>query len=108
MTRGQTVKYTPAPEQQRCRDQVPYLCLVPSQSTQGVGAEAGEVALLMEELTASINRSETLSRALLSRFEEDARPVDYNHVEGRHVGKLKVRYRNVGRLLPREIPIEDE
>ena len=42
------------------------------------------------------------------RLEEDVGPVDYNHVEGKHVGKLKVRYRNVGRLLPREIPIEDE
>ena len=108
MTRGQTVRYTPAPEQRRCGDYAPYLCLVPSQSTHGVGAEANEVALLMEELTASINRSETLSRALLARLEEDTGPMEYNHVEGRHVTKLKVLYRNVGRLLPREIPIEDE
>jgi hypothetical protein len=108
MTRGQTAKYTPAPEQQRSGDNVPYLCLVPTRSTHGVGAEASEVELLMEELTASINRSETLTRALLVRLEEDAGPMEYNHVEGRHVGKLKVRYRNVGRLLPREIAIEDE
>ena len=41
-------------------------------------------------------------------FEEDTGPVDYNHVELKHVRALKVRYTNVGRLLPRCIPLEDE
>lgn len=108
MTRGQTVKYTPTPGPQQRNTSTPCLYLVPSQSTRGVGVEAGGVALLMERLAASIDTTETLSRALLSRLEEDPDPVDYNHVKAKHVGTLKVRYRNVGRLLPRNIPLEDE
>lgn len=59
-------------------------------------------------LAERINMTETLSRALLSRLDEDAGPVDYNHVEATHVGTVTVRYRNVGRLPPRTIPLEDE
>lgn len=108
MSKGQTVRYTPAPLPQRSRAYSPYLYLVPSQSSQGVGVEAVEVASLMEKLTASINTTETLTRALLYRFEEDAGAVAYNHVEAKDVGTLKVRYRNAGRLAPRKVSIDDE
>ena len=108
MTRGQTVKYTPAPGPQRRNNSTPYLSLVSAQSTRGVGIEAQEVTLLMERLAASIDMTETLNRSLLSRLGEESGPVEYNHVEAKHVGTLKVRYRNMGRLLPRSIPLDDE
>lgn len=108
MTRGQTVRYLPVTEQMRAPGIPLYLSLLSPQSTSGVGVEAGEVALLMERLTASLNTSETWSHALLSRRPEEVGPIEYRHVSTKPIGTVKVRYRNVGRVLPREVPAEDE
>jgi hypothetical protein len=106
MMRGQPVKYTPAVQQQR-RSYPPYLCPVPSQSSQAVSAEAVEVSILIEKLVATMRMTETLAYAHLASIEGES-PEAYAHVEAKHVRTLKARYRNVGRLLPREISHDDE
>jgi hypothetical protein len=106
MSKGQPVKYMPTPQQRRVHP--PYLTPVPSQSSWGVGQEASEVARLFDSLAASIRNTETLASALMFQFDESIAPASYKHVEGKHVGTVKVRYRNVGKLPPRAIPLEDE
>jgi hypothetical protein len=103
IVRGNTARYVPATGP---RDGSGHLYLMPVAPSQGVGEEATGVAQLFERLTASINATETLTRVLLARLEVDA-PIDYQHLEGKPVRRLKVRYRKVGRLSPREVPFED-
>ncbi len=107
MTRGQPVKYTPAPQPQQRRSYPPYLCPVPSQSSQAVSAEAVEVLFLIEKLAASMRMTETLGYAHLAQLEGES-AERYAHVEAKHVRTVKARYRNMGRLPPRKISYDDE
>jgi hypothetical protein len=107
MTRGHPIKYTPAVQQQQRRSYPPYLCPVPSQPSQAVSAEAGEVFALMEKVAASMRMTETLGHTS-PVYLQDEWPVPYDHVEAKHVRTIKARYRNIGRLPPREITFDDE
>jgi hypothetical protein len=102
MSSRQTIKYRP-------RDPstpVPYLRLVPTSPSQGVGLEAANVAVQMEEL--AIRIAEALTRTLLPNLGQDLSPIPYKHVSTNPVSTVKVRFRNLGRLMPREIPLDDE
>lgn len=103
-TRGQVTKYTPPTEPRRASAHA-HLYLVPLKPSEGVGVEATGLAQLFERLTASMSTSETLTRALLERLEVST-PIDYQHVQAKLVSRTKVRYRNVGRLPPREVSLE--
>lgn len=106
MTRVNPVKYTP--EHMPATAETPYLYLVPTPASHGVGVEASQLADAMERLAKSINSTETLTRTLLARLDEEYEPVEYEHVSAKPVHSVKARFRSVGRLKPREVPLDDE
>ena len=108
MSNANAVKYSPRAQEPQRTAYPSYLVPVPSAPAEGVGEEALTVTRQLEELSARINQTETLTRALLARLEEDGAPATYNHVQGKQVGMMKVRYKNLGRLPPREVPFDDE
>ncbi|HEX4341547.1 MAG TPA: hypothetical protein VH062_36810 [Polyangiaceae bacterium] len=108
MSKTNAVKYAPRAQEPQRTAYPSYLVPVPSAPAEGVGEEALTVTRQLEELSARINQTETLTRALLARLEEDEALAPYNHVQGRQIGMIKVRYKNLGRLPPREVSYDDE
>lgn len=81
------------------------LYLVPPTSSHGVGAEADVMASLLADLSARLTATMTLG---LAAVDEDGSPVRYDHVQGTVAGTVAVRYRDAGRMLPRQILVDDE
>jgi len=103
--KARVTRYTPPPIESSAGR--PSLYVVSSTPSQGVGVDATSVAELFSKLTEHIDRTETLTRALLEQLDQDSGPIDYKHLEGKFVRTVNVRYRNVGRLPVREVAFDD-
>lgn len=80
-----------------------HLSLVATSPSQAVGDEAKAVENLLKRLTETLDQIH-----LFARDRDEVGSLEYRPVTPRQLGTVKVRYRDSGQLLPRQIRLEDE